>query len=38
MLPEFGKHAFVIWASYSAVFVVTAILIIHALVGKRGRK
>ena len=37
MLPEFGKHAFVIWASYGGAAVITASLIAYTLIKRKDR-
>jgi heme exporter protein CcmD len=37
MLPDFGKYAFVVWASYGLTFVTLTGLIIHTLIARKGR-
>ncbi len=37
IIPDFGKHSFVIWASYGTALLITGGLIAHNIIKRKDR-
>lgn len=37
IIPDFGKHSFVIWASYGTTLLISGALIAHNIIRRKDR-